>query len=58
MTKKLGQLLAKFNKEVLGAVNQQIEDLNNINELIKQGGPKFIEYLDGPKNASSKKMIL
>ena len=46
MTKKLGQLLAKFNKEVLGAVNQQIEDLNNINELIKQGGPKFIEYLD------------
>jgi hypothetical protein len=46
MTKKLGQLLAKFNKEVLGAVNQQIKDLNNINELIKQGGPKFIEYLD------------
>jgi hypothetical protein len=46
MTKKLGQLLAKFNKEVLGAVNQQIKDLNNINDLIKQGGPKFIEYLD------------
>tara|TARA_R110002020_G_scaffold204644_3_gene408905 strand:+ start:3017 stop:4441 length:1425 start_codon:yes stop_codon:yes gene_type:complete len=46
MTKKLGQLLAKFNKEVLGAVNQNIKDLNNINDLIKQGGPKFIEYLD------------
>lgn len=46
MTKKLGQLLAKFNKEVLGAVNQNIKDLDNINDLIKQGGPKFIEYLD------------
>lgn len=46
MTKKLGQLLAKFNKEVLGSVNQNIKDLNNINDLIKKAGPKFIEYLD------------
>ena len=46
MTEKLGQLLAKFNKEILGAVNQNIQDLNNINDLIKQAGPKFIEYLD------------
>jgi hypothetical protein len=46
MSKKLGQLLAKFNKEVIGAVNQNIKDLNNINNLIKQAGPKFVEYLD------------